>query len=112
MGTDNVSKGAWMLDLEDIEKGGRLLIKNRTRESKSTKHVFKKGQILYSKLRPYLRKVLVADEDGYCTSEIIPITFMGGNQSALRGSGAELTLFRRLHALVLLRREDVPSDDG
>ena len=77
VGTDNVSKGAWMLDLEDIEKGGRLLIKNRTRESKSTKHVFKKGQILYSKLRPYLRKVLVADEDGYCTSEIIPITFMG-----------------------------------
>ena len=66
-----------MLDLEDIEKGGRLLIKNRTRESKSTKHDFKKGQILYSKLRPYLRKVLVADEDGYCTSEIIPITFMG-----------------------------------
>ena len=77
VGTDNVPKGAWMLDLEDIEKGGRLLIKNRTRESKSTKHVFKKGQILYSKLRPYLRKVLVADEDGYCTSEIIPITFMG-----------------------------------
>lgn len=77
VGTDNVPKGAWMLDLEDIEKGGRLLIKNRTRESKSTKHVFKKGQILYSKLRPYLRKVLVADENGYCTSEIIPITFMG-----------------------------------
>ena len=77
VGTDNVPKGVWMLDLEDIEKGGRLLIKNRTRESKSTKHVFKKGQILYSKLRPYLRKVLVADENGYCTSEIIPITFMG-----------------------------------
>ncbi|MDO4366574.1 MAG: restriction endonuclease subunit S, partial [bacterium] len=33
VGTDNVPKGAWMLDLEDIEKGGRLLIKNRTRES-------------------------------------------------------------------------------
>ena len=74
-GTDNAPKGSWMLDLEDIERGGRLLAKNRTRESKSTKHVFKKGQVLYSKLRTYLQKVLVADEDGYCTSEIIPITF-------------------------------------
>ena len=36
-----------------------------------------KGQVLYSKLRTYLQKVLVADEDGYCTSEIIPITFFG-----------------------------------
>ena len=76
-GTDNAPKGSWMLDLEDIERDGRLLAKNRTRESKSTKHVFKKGQVLYSKLRTYLQKVLVADEDGYCTSEIIPITFFG-----------------------------------
>ena len=66
-----------MLDLEDIEKGGRLLAKNRIRESQSTKHIFQKGQVLYSKLRTYLQKVLVADEDGYCTSEIIPITFFG-----------------------------------
>ena len=76
-GTDNAPKGSWMLDLEDIERGGRLLVKNRVRESKSTKHVFMKGQVLYSKLRTYLQKVLVADEDGYCTSEIIPITFFG-----------------------------------
>lgn len=33
------------------------------------------GQLLYSKLRPYLNKVLIADDDGYCTSEILPLEF-------------------------------------
>ena len=28
--------------------------------------------VLYSKLRPYLDKVLIADEDGVATSEIVP----------------------------------------
>lgn len=32
-----------------------------------------KGDVLYSKLRTYLNKVLVAPADGYCTTEIIPI---------------------------------------
>ena len=31
--------------------------------------------VLYSKLRPYLNKVTVADEDGVCTSEILPLHF-------------------------------------
>ena len=31
--------------------------------------------MLYSKLRPYLNKVIVAPEDGYCTSEILPLPF-------------------------------------
>ena len=30
---------------------------------------------MYSKLRPYLNKVVLADEDGYCTSEILPLEF-------------------------------------
>ena len=34
-----------------------------------------KRQVLYSKLRPYLNKVVLADEDGYCTSEILPLEF-------------------------------------
>ena len=58
---------SWILDLEDIEKdSGRLLQKKRMKEllSKSDKHLFYKGNVLYSKLRPYLNKVIVADEDG------------------------------------------------
>ena len=69
---------AWVLDLEDIEKEtGRLLcrITKRDRPSASSKHVFHKGNVLYSKLRTYLNKVLVADQDGYCTSEILPLDF-------------------------------------
>ena len=70
----------WILDLEDIEKDtGRLLTKKTKKEVKtlSTKHRFYNRQILYSKLRPYLNKVIIADEDGCCTSEILPITFYG-----------------------------------
>ena len=68
----------WVLDLEDIEKdSGRLLcrIKKQNRLPTSSKHVFNKGNVLYSKLRTYLNKVLVADQAGYCTSEILPLDF-------------------------------------
>lgn len=37
---------------------------------KSTKNVFSKGQVLFGKLRPYLRKYWLADFDGVCSSEI------------------------------------------
>lgn len=67
---------AWLLELQDIEKGtGHILNRIRTgeRESKSTKSQFSPGDILYGKLRPYLNKVLVADEAGYSTTEIVAI---------------------------------------
>lgn len=73
-----IDANAWLLDLEDIEKDtGKLLRKKRMSEtsSKSDKHSFKAGNVLYSKLRPYLNKVIVADEDGYCTSEILCFDF-------------------------------------
>lgn len=73
-----IEKLEWILDLEDIEKDtGRVLayIKKEERESASTKHRFHKGQVLYSKLRPYLNKVVLADQDGFCTSEILPLEF-------------------------------------
>ena len=47
----------------------------KDRNANSTKHKFHKGQVLYSKLRPYLNKVVLADDDGYCTSEILPLEF-------------------------------------
>jgi type I restriction enzyme S subunit len=43
------------------------------RQSKSTKNHFQTGDVLYGKLRPYLNKVLIADEPGYCTTEILPL---------------------------------------
>jgi len=37
----------------------------------STKNVFKKGDLLYGKLRPYLNKVYVAEFDGICSTDIL-----------------------------------------
>ena len=76
--TKDIADSAWILDLEDIEKNtGKILqkITKSERNSASTKHLFHKGQVLYSKLRPYLNKVILADDDGYCTSEILPLDF-------------------------------------
>ena len=39
------------------------------------KQSFCKGNVLYSKLRPYLNKVIVADDNGYCTTEILAFDF-------------------------------------
>ena len=70
----------WGLDLEDIEKGGRLLEHKTVGERKAVgdKTIFVKGDILYSKLRPYLLKILVAPDDGICTPEIVPFRVYGG----------------------------------
>ena len=76
--TDSIDDDAWMLDLEDIEKDtGKVLVrvKKRDRNAASTKHQFHAGQVLYSKLRPSLNKVVLADQDGFCTSEILPLEF-------------------------------------
>ena len=75
---NEIAFDAWVLDLEDIEKdSGLLLTKKRMRDiqSKSDKHIFYSGNVLYSKLRPYLNKVIIADENGYCTSEILAFDF-------------------------------------
>ena len=76
--TVDIAESAWMLDLEDIEKDSGVVlqkVRKAERNAASTKHRFHKGQVLYSKLRPYLNKVVLADEDGYCTSEILPLEF-------------------------------------
>ena len=76
--SSSIKESTWVLDLEDIEKNsGKLLQKKRMKDvlSKSDKHIFYKGNVLYSKLRPYLNKVIIADEDGACTTEILAFDF-------------------------------------
>ncbi|HDS6503408.1 TPA: restriction endonuclease subunit S [Enterobacter asburiae] len=73
----DVNDDTWVLELEDIEKeSSKLLstIRAGERKFKSTKNSFKKGDVLYGKLRPYLNKIIVAEEDGVCTTEIIPLS--------------------------------------
>lgn len=76
----DISPEVWLLDLEDIEKDtGRVInfCKAKDRVVRGDKVKFYKGQILYSKLRPYLKKLLVVDEDGICSSEIVPFDTYG-----------------------------------
>ena len=73
---DDIDSSDWVLELEDLEKdSGRIIsLKSKTeRTINGVRHRFTIGDVLYSKLRTYLNKVLVAPEDGYCTTEIIPV---------------------------------------
>ena len=77
---ERLQPDTWVLDMEDIEKSsGRLLQRLRfaQRPALSDKNCFLAGDVLYGKLRPYLNKVLVADEDGVCTTEVIPFRCYG-----------------------------------
>ena len=71
----DITGDMWSLDLEDVQKDtGSILVKTKASERKISgdKVKFHKGQVLYSKLRPYLKKILVAPDDGICTPELVP----------------------------------------
>lgn len=70
------SEVVWNLNLDQIESGtGRVILKQLTVASSAgnSTHRFAQGTVLYSKLRPYLNKVVVADEDGVATTELVPL---------------------------------------
>ena len=74
----------WTLDLEDIEKETGRIIRKCTKSDRTIsgdKVAFFKGQVLYSKLRPYLKKVLVAPDNGICSSEMVPFSAYGAVNS-------------------------------
>ena len=70
--TDEASEVEDYLELEDLESGtGRILSRRNTMEVVSDVTRFKKGDVLFGKLRPYLEKFYVAEFDGKCTGEIL-----------------------------------------
>ena len=80
----DITPEMWSLDLEDIEKGtGKVLnhVLAKERKIQGDKVRFKKGNILYSKLRPYLLKILIADNEGITTPELVPFNIYGINDS-------------------------------
>lgn len=59
------------IELEHIEQGtGRLLGSVSSKTQSSIKTVAKNGDVLFGKLRPYLRKFAFAEQDIVCSSEI------------------------------------------
>jgi type I restriction enzyme S subunit len=70
--TDEASEVEDYLELEDLESGsGRILNRRNTMTVVSDVTVFKTGDVLFGKLRPYLEKYYVAEFDGKCTGEIL-----------------------------------------
>ncbi len=59
------------IELESLSSNTGLLHKTfKSNEQKSTKIKFMSGDVLFGKLRPYLKKFYLPDFDGVCTSEI------------------------------------------
>lgn len=61
---------------DNIEKKTGVLLEYHTIAEdgvKSGKHLFHAGQILYSKIRPYLSKVIIVDFDGLCSADMYPV---------------------------------------
>ena len=60
------------IGLEHIERDlGIINGRGTAAEVRSTKSVFRKGDLLYGKLRSYLNKVWVAQFDGMCSTDIL-----------------------------------------
>jgi type I restriction enzyme S subunit len=55
---------------------GRLLPYTTVRVDgvKSSKHLFRAGHILYSKIRPYLAKAVVVSFEGLCSADMYPVS--------------------------------------
>ena len=70
----NVGIDTPCVELDHIGQGnGRLLGFSTAQNSKSPKYRFFSGDVLFGRLRSYLRKFWHADRDGICTTEIWPL---------------------------------------
>lgn len=59
------------IELEHIEQGtGRIIGSTPSSSLNSTKSKFKKGDVIFGKLRPYLRKYAMPSFNGVCSTEI------------------------------------------
>jgi type I restriction enzyme S subunit len=68
-------KEFFLVTMDCIESNtGKLLkkVKCLGKEIRSMKYKFDTRHVLYGKLRPYLNKVYVPEEEGICTTEFIP----------------------------------------
>lgn len=68
--------------LEHIDSGTFFLSRHGSpREVRSTKMRFRRGDLLYGKLRPYLDKAVIAPVDGICSTDILPLRPRSGVSS-------------------------------
>ena len=69
-------ESVWILNLDMVEsQTGRIINYNIVSKDEIGGSVctFDENNVLYSKLRPYLNKVVIPDGKGYATSELVPL---------------------------------------
>jgi type I restriction enzyme, S subunit len=67
--------GARYVGLEHIARGGlRLLGEGKAGEATSEQTRFRRGDLLFGRLRPYLRKLALAPFDGVCSPDILVLS--------------------------------------
>ena len=69
--------------LENIRAYSDVLIQTETEYEQSNQDVFKTGDVLFNKLRPYLSKVWIANTDGFCTGELLNFKTFDGDKKFL-----------------------------
>ena len=75
-GIGDNSETVWLLNLDMVEaQTGRILdyLYVEKEQVGTSTCAFDEGNVLYSKLRPYLNKVVVPNKKGYCTTELVPL---------------------------------------
>ena len=72
----SAGESVWLLNLDQVEsETGEVLNKNIVDIASvgNSTCAFDEGNVLYSKLRPNLNKVVLPDGKGFCTSELLPL---------------------------------------
>ena len=72
---ESVDGRVWLLNLDMIESNTGKVIEKVYEDSENALSVqpFDEGNVLFSKLRPYLNKVVIPDEPGLATTELVPL---------------------------------------
>ena len=72
---ETVDGRVWLLNLDMIESNTGKVIEKVYEDSENAPSVqpFDEGNVLFSKLRPYLNKVVIPDEPGLATTELVPL---------------------------------------
>ncbi|QDP01350.1 restriction endonuclease subunit S [Thalassotalea sp. PS06] len=66
----------WQLNLDKVQSQSGIVIEkvyDSVESAGSSTHWFDERHVLYSKLRPYLNKVVLPDEQGLATTELVPL---------------------------------------
>jgi len=69
--TEHVESNKGYVGLENIESWSGQKVETNTPEAEGVAFSYQKGDVLFGKLRPYLAKCYVAEEDACCSTEFL-----------------------------------------